>query len=173
MGRRPTVQRVCTQRKKLTLLPHVSKETRPFLNCLSWQVQMNITLTITPVHADVCLINNFIGSFFISIDEKSTMRVEIWPNYEAINVDDSLNLLLLQMEINGKESHGIVLRNSNPSVPIISSHTTGVENWRSVDSNDVFAISLEADACQNTNLVGGKGASLAKLARMNRTVNVM
>ncbi|XP_021956077.1 prodigiosin synthesizing transferase PigC [Folsomia candida] len=115
--------------------------------------------------------NSTIPKLFELTDEKSTMRVEIWPNYEAINVDDSLNLLLLQMEINGKESHGIVLRNSNPSVPIISSHTTGVENWRSVDSNDVFAISLEADACQNTNLVGGKGASLAKLARMNRTVN--
>lgn len=92
------------------------------------------------------------------------MRVEIWPNYDSVNVNDSLDFVLLQMEINGKEAHGIIIRISNPPLLI----TSAIENRKPVDVTDVLAISLELDICRNTGLVGGKGASLAKLAAMNR-----
>ncbi|OXA63662.1 putative phosphoenolpyruvate synthase [Folsomia candida] len=108
--------------------------------------------------------NSTIPKLFEVADKKSTMRVEIWPNYDSVNVNDSLDFVLLQMEINGKEAHGIIIRISNPPLLI----TSAIENRKPVDVTDVLAISLELDICRNTGLVGGKGASLAKLAAMNR-----
>lgn len=101
------------------------------------------------------------------------MRVEIWPRYEVLKVGQSLDLLLLKLDINGAPAHGIVLRTPKltrfETLPVRSNPIMSKISPK--DSLDV--VSLDSELACDVNSTGGKGASLAKLGGMSKSFKVI
>jgi len=142
---------------------------------------------------------NFNGSFnFIYSDGKRTSKVEIWPAVKTSQLSNELQIAYLKLTINGQSANGVLIRKSDvveTSEEICDTWT----NWTMTISQNPTEESIHTckqipernicvqdehdgenydapkfaefsqQSCKKVLLVGGKGASLAKLQTFTLT----
>ncbi len=142
---------------------------------------------------------NLNGSFnFIYSDGKRTSKVEIWPAVKTSQLSNELQIAYLKLTINGQNANGVLIRktdvvetskeicntciekgtdwtmtilqNSKESIHTcqqIPERSSCVQDWDNCDAPKFTEFSQQN--CRKVLLVGGKGASLAKLNTFTQT----
>ena len=127
-----------------------------------------------------------ISSFYVSTDKKNTFLVQIWPNFH-VKKYSAFEIVMLSLSMNGREGRGILLRrklnnlltnerlqvdsNMNPIPTIVRGNQIFVRdnlNGKETRLTDQVPeiVSFDSELAVNVGLVGGKGASLARLANI-------
>ncbi|CAL8101529.1 unnamed protein product [Orchesella dallaii] len=123
-------------------------------------------------------------------DTKGTARVEIWPAFKTLKFSNETQITYLKMTINGRLANGVLIRKSDVvhdnftaqrsvsqfpynvvNGSLLLEKVNGPNNSErggNVDEGQSF-LEFSHPACLKVPLVGGKGASLARLQIFTKT----
>ena len=120
-------------------------------------------------------------------DPNRSFRIEIWPSIERKEFQD-MEIVLLQLTLNGKPGRGILMRKSGHSFPtsrfssiMDTTIMSPLDNFEKAESAFLNClqvgakwkkipeiVSFEAKLALDVSVVGGKGASLAQLCHLSQ-----
>ncbi|CAG7728499.1 unnamed protein product [Allacma fusca] len=103
-------------------------------------------------------------TFQVLKGETQSHRVEFWPNLVAKRIG-SLEIVPLTLTINTEQSRGILIRNLNSVSSAVVERLGKLSPAPESTHWEHDFVDLESSECLNVSLVGGKGASLAALAK--------
>jgi len=113
------------------------------------------------------------------LGSKTSLVVEVWPKLDKLT-GEPVKPILLRLNINGKAGHGLLLRNfdgDSSTISLLNNSEFLTHQIKAVQENEKKFIVKEdlinflSKGSTDVSLVGGKGASLARLAQLEQDVS--